>query len=212
MLALGASNLSLTTDSTAELASQALTHRVKAVALLNKALSRPATTKEEADARFAAFMNLTFQSTCMVDGLIDFFTMLRGCILQGDLGECSAFVSFFKDHHLETMETKIDEMQWLKLEDDALGEGEKSLAALEPFCQNETDRCFHTYLTGLVSNAYSSPKAGELRNPIDFTRTTSNKTNSIPRICQGLQSSRCNLARRIPTVYRSGQCYSSVTD
>jgi hypothetical protein len=57
MLALGASNLALTTSSSADLANRAIAHRVEAVKLLNKALSRPATSREEADARFAAFMS-----------------------------------------------------------------------------------------------------------------------------------------------------------
>lgn len=79
MLALGASNLALTTASSAELANKAIAHRVEAVKLLNKALSRPATCREEADARFAAFMSkfgeqiLDYQRVSHLD---DFFFLM----------------------------------------------------------------------------------------------------------------------------------------
>lgn len=161
MLALGASNLALLTPSSAELRDTAMSHRVKAVGLLNQALCRPALTREEGDARFAAFMVLTFQSTCMEDGLIDFLTMLRGCILSGDLGELSAFACFLKDNHIDTMTALFNTAESLELEIDALDEGTISLVALEPLCQTEVEKRYHKHLTALIKNAYTSPKAGQ---------------------------------------------------
>jgi hypothetical protein len=160
MLALGASHLTITTTSAAEMESRALNHRIQAISLLNKALSRPATSKAEADARFATFMNLTFQSSCMKEGLIDFLTMLRGCILQGDLGELSAFASFFHDTHMDTMESQITDVELKDLEKQDLDDGVQSLSALEPFLQRDVERRYHKHLTELVFNAYTSPKKG----------------------------------------------------
>jgi hypothetical protein len=177
MLALGASHLNVTTSSPAEMESRALTHRVQAVNLLNKALSRPATSKAEADARFATFMNLTFQSACMKEGLIDFFTMLRGCILQGDLGELSAFASFFQDNHLKTMNIRFSQTQLEEMESEDLDGGVESLAALEPLCQTGVEKRYHQLLTELVLNAYTSPKAGE-SNPTSYIVLVSNHSRS----------------------------------
>jgi hypothetical protein len=174
MLALGASHLNITTTTPAEMESRALNHRIQAVSLLNKALSRPATSKAEADARFATFMNLTFQSTCMKEGLIDFLTMLRGCILQGDLGELSAFASFFHDTHMETMEVHFNKVEMQDLEKDDLDGGVKSLSALEPLLQTDVERRYHKHLIELVFNAYTSPKTGK---PSTSPNSSGNTTN-----------------------------------
>jgi hypothetical protein len=162
MLALGATHLSITTPD--NLNSQALTHRVEAVKLLNKALCRPAVTKEEADARFATFMILTFQSSCMADGVVDFLTMLRGCILQGDVVsvERSAFACFLKNRHLETMEARFSDARLEALDTKTLGEAVGSIVALEELCQTDQEKLWHKLLTELVANAYTSPKAGML--------------------------------------------------
>jgi len=159
MLALGASHLTMSSSSLSELESRALSHRVVAIKSLNKALSRPATSKEEADARFATFMNLTFQSTCMKDGLADFLTMLRGCMLQGDLSGESAFACFREENHLETMNDKFSEATFVEIAKDDLDGGSASLAALESMCQTDVERRYHRLLTDLIANAHTSPRA-----------------------------------------------------
>jgi hypothetical protein len=164
ILALGASHLTITTNSPAEMETRALTHRIQAVSLLNKALSHPARTKAEADARFATFMNLTFQSTCMKEGLIDFLTMLRGCILQNDIsdfGEVSAFASSFRNKHMETMETHFDSSNQQDMDFDEVDGGVQSLSALRPLLQTDLETQYHGHLTELVLNAYTSPRAGK---------------------------------------------------
>lgn len=75
LLALGAQHLSTTTG-TYSLA--ALHHRVAAITALNAALSAPRTTPAAADATLAAAIALTFQSTHMPEGMMDFLGMLRG--------------------------------------------------------------------------------------------------------------------------------------
>lgn len=161
MLALGASHLSITTD--ADLNSQALAHRVEAVNLLNKALARPAISKDEADARFAAFMILTFQSSCMADGIFDFLTMLRGCMFHGKYVRLtkSAFSAFVgESSHLSKMEERFTDAQLETLDTKTLGEAVASLTALLPLCETEVELRYHTLLTNIVTYAYTSPKAG----------------------------------------------------
>ncbi|RDI89915.1 hypothetical protein Vi05172_g159 [Venturia inaequalis] len=160
MLALGASHLTVTTDT--ELNSQALAHRVEAVTSLNKVLARPAITKEEADARFAAFMILTFQSTCMVDGMFDYLTMLRGCMFQGKyLGmsqsEFSVFVGDYSG--ISSMPERFTDAQLESLDVKTLDEAVASLAALLPLCETELELHYHKLLTNIVTFAYTSPKA-----------------------------------------------------
>jgi hypothetical protein len=77
MLGLGASHLSLCTNE--DYTSQALSHRVQAMKALNAQLSRPNPSTKDGDAAFGAVMSLTFQSSYMADGMLDFISMVRGC-------------------------------------------------------------------------------------------------------------------------------------
>jgi hypothetical protein len=79
MLGLAASHLMMT--STSELSSQALSHRIKAIRGLNKALSKPPKTSEESDAILAASWILAFQTSYIGDSVEQFLSLLRGCSL-----------------------------------------------------------------------------------------------------------------------------------
>jgi hypothetical protein len=79
ILALAASHLDAV--STANVAEEAISHRILAVKALNEALSVPPTTRSERDARMAAALALAFQSSHLQDGLFEFLTMVRGCNL-----------------------------------------------------------------------------------------------------------------------------------
>lgn len=160
MLAHGASHLDLTT--TDELHSEGLNHRIDAMALLNKALARPATSKEEYDARFATFMILTFQSTCLEDGFTDFLTMLRGCVLNGNFLEGSYFAPMSVHGHLERMDDKIKDATLSTLDARTLSDALQSLAQLEELCQTKTERMYHGILMDVAYQGYKSPGAGEL--------------------------------------------------
>lgn len=80
MLALAGSHLgALTKD--AKVSADAVSHRLKAIQCLNSALVVPASSRNEADARVAAMLALTFQAAHLNDALFEFLTMLRGCTL-----------------------------------------------------------------------------------------------------------------------------------
>lgn len=67
------------------MAEEAIQHRILAVKSLNEALSVPPKNKLELDARMAAALALTFQSSHLQDGLFEFLTMVRGCnLIAGD--------------------------------------------------------------------------------------------------------------------------------
>jgi hypothetical protein len=158
MLGLGASHLGLIGP--LDLQSEALSHRVEAIKSLNQALSVPSRSKAEADARFATFMVLTFQSTCMPDGLIDFLTMLRGCNLSGDLGEDSKFSCFLQERHIETMNSLISDTEDLTLDTKSFEDATASLALIRPLCGTDVEREYHQLLTDIVEHSYHSPKRG----------------------------------------------------
>ncbi|KAK0708184.1 hypothetical protein B0H67DRAFT_603219 [Lasiosphaeris hirsuta] len=104
MLGLGASHLNLYSG---DCSSQALEHRVKAIQSLNQALSKPCSSRAEGDARFAAIMALTFQSSCMPEGMNEFLTMVRGCHVIAGTGmlsfEDSLFRSFTQQGYTDSL-------------------------------------------------------------------------------------------------------------
>ena len=160
MLAHGASHLDLTT--TSELRSEGLNHRIDAMSLLNKALARPAVSKEEYDARFATFMILTFQSTCLEDGFTDFLTMLRGCVLNGNFLEGSYFEPMSVHGHLETMDEKFRDTSLSTLDARTLSDALASLARLEELCQTETEKLYLSILMDVAYQGYKSPGSGKV--------------------------------------------------
>jgi Fungal specific transcription factor domain len=158
ILALGASHLNVITPS-ASLEAKALAHKVDAVRLLNRALSTPATTPADADARFAAVMVLTYQSSCMLDGLDDFMTMLRGCVLAGNLGNESIFRTFFAHDYINTIKEEQDDAyqrSMIMCLDDAIS----SLAALQPLCRPGIECLYNALLVRLFQKAYVSQRDG----------------------------------------------------
>lgn len=87
LLGLAASHLSLTStssESSLNLRTVALQHRLKAIRGTNEAIStisNSARTVADGDALLAACYALSFQASYMTDGLIDHFHMIRGCCL-----------------------------------------------------------------------------------------------------------------------------------
>ncbi|GKT57780.1 C6 zinc finger domain-containing protein [Colletotrichum tofieldiae] len=118
LLGLGASSLALTKD--ASLGRPALNHRVRAIRALNSKLSSGGPGHllkgADADATFAAIMALTFQAGHMLEGMLDFLWMVRGCLWLTRTGdvvghiiatqvmssfETSAFRAFSRREHVE---------------------------------------------------------------------------------------------------------------
>jgi hypothetical protein len=161
MLGLGASHLAMTAPDSSELASRGLTHRVTAINKLNAVLSTPAQDRAEADARFATFMVLVFQSACLPDGLLDFITILRGCVMQGDNTKPGSFFTHFREQeHLLTMEQKFNDIVIEPLDITILTGATNSLKQLESYCRPGVELEFHAMLVNSVQAAHISPKFG----------------------------------------------------
>jgi hypothetical protein len=96
----------------------------------------------------------------MSDGLFDFLTMLRGCILQGDLDEESYFTSFMQGRHVETMEDKFKSLSIESLGDSAVDGALASLQRLQPYCQEGIEMTYHGMLTDIFEKSYTSPTCG----------------------------------------------------
>ncbi|KAG9250447.1 uncharacterized protein F5Z01DRAFT_629404 [Emericellopsis atlantica] len=106
MLGLGASHLGMLDEQGYR--ESALMHRIKAIKLMNKFLSRrdPPTVPNR-DAALGTILCLTYQSAYIADGMTDFLIMIRGCYILGpDMGgdwSTSLFNGFVRKTYVNTV-------------------------------------------------------------------------------------------------------------
>jgi hypothetical protein len=99
---------------TAEYSVPALNHRLLAITALNEALSRPCLCRSDGDARWAAAIVLTFQSSYMADGMMEFLGMMRGWMVIQTSVVLSTEDSFFRRF---TEEAFVESMRSLLVQD-----------------------------------------------------------------------------------------------
>ncbi|KAJ4347568.1 hypothetical protein N0V95_005305 [Ascochyta clinopodiicola] len=169
ILALSASHLDAISSS--GVAEQAIQHRILAVKSLNEALSVPPKSKSEQDARMAAALALTFQSSHLQDGLAEFLTMVRGCNLiasdEISLGTDSAsntdpsssiIKAFGEDGHLQQMKHRIGTAPPFScLNQGDLDLAATSLSSIEHLNMSPFEHAYWSALNITVQNAYHRP-------------------------------------------------------
>ncbi|AEO64023.1 uncharacterized protein THITE_2063451 [Thermothielavioides terrestris NRRL 8126] len=162
MLGMAASHLSVYGG---DFESHALSHRVKAIQSLNKALSTPARCTAEADARFGTIMSLAFQASCMPEGMTEFMAMIKGCHVIATTSlrafEDSIFHEFTRHGYtydvrnaIGTAPVPLDPEQ-----ESLLDEFLESLRALAPLCSNPLEVRFMAATERVVRLARISAKA-----------------------------------------------------
>lgn len=142
---------------------QALNLRISAIRGLNDALSQPCNTATDADARCAAIIALTFQSTYMPDGLMEFIAMIRGWMLISTTlvtgHQTSLFRRFTRASWVGSMERYIEEQQETKSDmptEDFLA----SLGMLQPLLQGKAELQYLSTLVKLALLSKTSPRDG----------------------------------------------------
>lgn len=184
MLGLAASHLNLYGGNCA---TQALAHRVKAIHLLNQALSRPCTSAAEGDARFAALFTLTFQCSCMPEGMTEFLSMVRGCHILAFTSllsfEDSLFSQFTQEGYADSVRRLIGTAP-ISLDADSevlIDEFTKSLRALAPLCTSPLEVRFLAATERVVKVARVSAAEGE--SPHQSYGTMSLYKKNLELIC-----------------------------
>lgn len=141
----------------------ALSHRTVAIRLLNSALSKPAESRGESDARVATALALTFQVTHFPDGLGEFLTMIRGCQLIATNDQLmdseSAFYAFRPEAHLATMMQRLNAAD-VQIDPRSLDAALASIDAVGPLCVSDLELEYHQRLEESVRLAYNSPGEG----------------------------------------------------
>jgi hypothetical protein len=170
MLGLGASHLTSCRGMNHSV--EALTHRVKAVRLLQSQVPCWSNTKADTaqssslrivpdnDARFAASLALAFQASHMSDGMDEFLWMIRGCSLafgEGIKLKDSVFRSFSREKHTEAIWAinKSDTSTNVERTDE-LEAASASVKTLRPLCQSTLQLAHLAALEGILNRAKTS--------------------------------------------------------
>ncbi|VUC33608.1 unnamed protein product, partial [Clonostachys rosea] len=160
MLGLGASHLAVLSGADYEQA--ALRHRVTAMTALNEHMKKPNYSKADADAAFAAMLNLTFQAAYMADGLTDFLTLVRGCFVVGNTllpnFEDSAFKTFARAAYVEQVRKLIGNSGEAESLDATVAEEFcNSLKQLAPICRSVPELEYLAMMQRIANFAVTNP-------------------------------------------------------
>ncbi|KAK4150640.1 hypothetical protein C8A00DRAFT_46028 [Chaetomidium leptoderma] len=163
---LGLAAQHLTVCAAANFSVQALDHRVSAITALNRALSNPSLSRHDADAKFATAILLTFQSSYMSDGMMEFLGMLRGwMIIQTTVVpsmEESVFRCLTEDAYASSMKTlmdpaaAVDETAEEELRR-ALQDFKASLGLVAPLCQSTAELHYRASMERIARLSQTSP-------------------------------------------------------
>jgi hypothetical protein len=161
ILGLSASHLELLTGES--FGTTAISHRLLAVQGSKASLSRKIRNGSDGDALLASCYLLAFQSSYMKDGLLEFFTMVRGCtLLNNQLRDGKLPMAFFlqEKDHFQVMEERLLDLPVIC--PDLVERAEKSLATVHPLCDLASQIEFYQLLADCVEATKVSSLHGKL--------------------------------------------------
>jgi hypothetical protein len=162
MLGLAALELAEIDTEASSLICAAIHHRVRAIKTLNQALSRGIHTFEEGNAMLATCYTLLFQSVLLDDGLPEFMTFIRGCVLVAFSMGCKSLKILFNNllghDQLAQMEPHLTGPPPVDAE--VVDAACQSLEAFAPLCRQEYEKSFHGLLLKTARALYTSPRNG----------------------------------------------------
>lgn len=159
MLALSASDLKVTSSQPSfELAQSAVFHRILAIKSLNRALSTGLHSLEDGNAMLATCYILVYQSTLIDEGLSEYLTFVRGCVLIPLQMNCRGlkflFLNLLSDDEIEMTRPYLQRMPAVDL--GPVDAAYASLEALAPLCERESEKTIREHTLEIVRNFYLS--------------------------------------------------------
>ena len=163
MLGLSASDLTTKVTQTSELTYSAMSHRVQAIKSLNQALSNGLHTFEEGNAMLATCYALLFQSVLLEDGLAEYMSFIRGCVLIAQNMGCKRMKFLF---HSVLVKDSLAKMEPHLKDGPEVNPGPvdaacNSLEAFKPLCQRDYEKTFHGSLLKTAQALYTSSRNGK---------------------------------------------------
>lgn len=145
-----ASHLTQTTDK--DFSAQALIHRVTAMQLVNKELSKPTNTsnQQEAEVIFATLLVLANQAAYLPDAMLEFVTMFRGCNIVQNIVvsrfKGSVYSTFTPQEYVTRMQRIVRAHNIGPAESVVVNKFLDSVGKLESRCTGPVERNYHAAL------------------------------------------------------------------
>jgi Fungal specific transcription factor domain len=161
LLALGASHLGSVSPENSKYHKAALTHRIRAISGLKKAMPQARGVYGESDAILATCYALLYQSASIADGMADFITFVRGCMLaktkfQED-GSKTAF-DLTPDKHFQMVEHYVRRLP--NVDSSLIQDGLEALDALQPHLLGPPEVQLYRALRGVLTGLHNSSEVG----------------------------------------------------
>jgi hypothetical protein len=159
MLALSASDIEATSKKpSTELAQAAISHRILALKYFNSALSAGLHTFEEGNAMLATCWVLQYQSILIDEGLSEYLTFVRGCVLVPlhMAGQDLKFIfkNLLSDDEMEKIRPFLQDLP--AVDSRSVDAACASLKSLGPLCDREAEKKTQERLLELARKFYLS--------------------------------------------------------
>jgi hypothetical protein len=159
MLALSASDIEATSSQhSSELAQSATFHRTLAIQSFNRALSAGLNNFEEGNAMLATCFILSYQSAMIDEGLAEYLTFVRGCVLiplqMGSKHLKFIFQNLFTEDEIEKSRPYLQDMPAVNPR--SVDAAYASVEAIGPLCEREAEKNLQEVLLELVRSFYLS--------------------------------------------------------
>jgi hypothetical protein len=159
MLALSASDLeALSRQPSSELTQAAMSHRILAIKSLNRALPTGMHSLEDGNAMLATCYILLCQSTLIGEGLPEYLTFVRGCVLVPIQMDCKGLKFLFQNLHsedeIEMTRPYLQSMPAIDLS--PVDAACASLEAFAPLCERESEKVMREQTLEILRNFYLS--------------------------------------------------------
>jgi hypothetical protein len=159
MLALSASDIKATSSQqSSEIAQSAIFHRTLAIKSFNRALSTGLNNFEEGNAMLATCFILLYQSAMIDEGLTEYLTFVRGCVLiplqMGGKHLKFLFQNLFTEDEIEKSRPYLQDMP--AVDPMSVDAAYASIEAFRPLCKREEEKNMNESLLELVRSFYLS--------------------------------------------------------
>jgi hypothetical protein len=203
MLALSASDLACYTDDNPELVPTAISHRIKSIESLNRAVAAGIKSWQQGNAMIATCFTLLFQSVLLNDGLSEYLSFLRGILAIGmQMGQRRMKFVFERLWGEEQYhQARSDELAAVGLIDEELVSSAcRSFEKMFPLCTTKTEIGMYGLLLSMARCLVTSSKEGK-SHPLP-PKIILLKCSSAHGIGQSVPTIHDDAARRIPRVHR----------
>jgi len=166
MLALSASDLACHSDDNMELIPTSISHRIKSIESLNRAVAAGIKSWQQGNAMIATCFTLLFQSVLLNDGLSEYLSFLRGILAIGmQMGQRRMKFVFERLWGEEQYQARAGELAAVGLIDEQLVSSAcRSFEKMFPLCTTKTEIGMYGLLLSMARSLVTSSKEGKFNS------------------------------------------------